>query len=274
MNLSRIFAILATSVSFSHVLGDDDGDGVVNSKDVCPDTVIPDAVLKEELKPNHFALTNDGPDFVKGNGGYLESYNIQDTRGCSCDQIIDQLELGKGLRKFGCSPGVMECWVNKGGAGCDVDCSDEGEDCATDSNLLDPGAFDPVNGGCTSDPPVFGSITYGQSICGTSSTFTAPGNPSVRDTDWFKFTHTGGSISATLYASFPSILYFVNIDDCASPDYFVSGGGSVNGGTVTATDLAPGEYSVLVFWDGVSKDGFPCGSGPNVYTVTLNYPEA
>ena len=36
----------------------------------------------------------------------------QDTRGCSCEQIIDKLGLGKGHRKFGCSPGVVDCWVN------------------------------------------------------------------------------------------------------------------------------------------------------------------
>jgi hypothetical protein len=45
-----------------------------------------------------------------GNGPN-RSYTIEDTAGCSCEQIIENQELGKGHTKFGCSISAMDDWV-------------------------------------------------------------------------------------------------------------------------------------------------------------------
>ena len=107
---------IALSVTFKL---DEDGDGIIDADDSCPGTS--SDVLENELKPNHFIFGPD--DFVKGetkgNGeGTDKSFNIEQTHGCSCAQIIEQLGLGNGHRKSGCSPGVMDCWVN---GNCDDD---------------------------------------------------------------------------------------------------------------------------------------------------------
>ena len=46
---------------------------------------------------------------------------------------------------------------------------------------------DVTNGGCSSTPPVFGTITDGETICGTSGVF-ASGTSTLRDMDWFEIT--------------------------------------------------------------------------------------
>jgi len=106
----------STSPSSSPTKADLDGDGVFDDEDECLGTT-EENVPEIELKPNHFVLGSDGINFIKGatkgNGkGTDKSFTIQDTRGCSCEQIIENLELGNGHRKFGCSPGIMDCWVN------------------------------------------------------------------------------------------------------------------------------------------------------------------
>ena len=91
---------------------DKDDDGVNDDADVCPGTVIPEA-LGRELGKNRFALIDDDFDFDTNapNGtGPGRSYSTVDTAGCSCTQIIDALGLGEGHSKFGCSIGVMDNW--------------------------------------------------------------------------------------------------------------------------------------------------------------------
>ncbi len=90
---------------------DDDGDGVGNDDDLCPDTENPEAVPTQGLKPNHYALT-DGDNVFDTLGG-SSTFTTEDTAGCSCDQIIDALDLGNGQRKFGCSQGTMEDWIEQ-----------------------------------------------------------------------------------------------------------------------------------------------------------------
>lgn len=50
------------------------------------------------------------PTAPAGNGPGL-NFTIEDTAGCSCEQIIAVQGLGKGHEKFGCSTGAMEDWV-------------------------------------------------------------------------------------------------------------------------------------------------------------------
>jgi hypothetical protein len=104
------------------VVADTDDDGVLDDVDNCPYTIIPEGVPTVELKPNHWALTHwaltdDDPvfkfdTFIKGKGkGPNRSYNIEDTAGCSCEQIIEAQGLGGGHAKHGCSISVMDDWV-------------------------------------------------------------------------------------------------------------------------------------------------------------------
>ena len=39
------------------------------------------------------------------------SFPTEDPAGCSCRQIIDELGLGRGHEKFGCSISAMQDWV-------------------------------------------------------------------------------------------------------------------------------------------------------------------
>lgn len=106
-------AVSPTGICFGPP-ADADGDGVLNVDDVCPGTTIPESIPAESLGINRFALTDGDGDFdtvVKGHGT-PHSYSIQDTTGCSCEQIADELDLGGGQTKFGCSNSVMETWVD------------------------------------------------------------------------------------------------------------------------------------------------------------------
>lgn len=93
---------------------DADCDGVPDSADMCAGTIIPEGVPTEGLGINRFALTDDDGEFdtTPPNGrGPEKSFTIQDTAGCSCEQIIDELGLGQGHTKFGCSISAMEDWI-------------------------------------------------------------------------------------------------------------------------------------------------------------------
>ncbi len=95
--------------------GDGDGDGVLDYDDNCPDTIIPEGVPTVQLNPNHWALIDGDAVFdtpVKRKGkGPNRSYNIEDTAGCSCQQIIEAQGLGGGHEKHGCSISAMDDWV-------------------------------------------------------------------------------------------------------------------------------------------------------------------
>ncbi len=69
-----------------------------------------------DLKPNHWALTVTGNGFdfdtvTKGKGPN-RSYTIEDTAGCSCEQIIEIQGLGDGHSKHGCSISAMDDWID------------------------------------------------------------------------------------------------------------------------------------------------------------------
>lgn len=92
---------------------DYDGDGVENAADLCPDTVIPEAgVPSRELKPNRFALVDGDTSFDTILPG-SKAFNVADTGGCSCEQIIDRLELGKGHSRHGCTSGTLKSWISE-----------------------------------------------------------------------------------------------------------------------------------------------------------------
>lgn len=94
----------------------DDGDGVADADElpVCLDTLIPEeAPTSGQLLKNHYALTSnereDGLLFFTSTN--KARFTTADTGGCSCEQIVAALGLGKGHLKFGCSKSVMEAWI-------------------------------------------------------------------------------------------------------------------------------------------------------------------
>ncbi len=101
-----------------YLFKDEDHDGIPDAEDACLGTSIPEGVPTKRLGTNRWALVDgDGVfDTTKPNGrgrGLDRSFTIEDTAGCSCEQIIDELHLGKGHEKFGCSIGVMETWIEE-----------------------------------------------------------------------------------------------------------------------------------------------------------------
>jgi len=97
------------------MIKDSDGDGVTDNLDVCPGTMIPEGAAMVKLGVNNWALFDDDRVFdttsSKGKGPQL-SFDIFDTAGCSCEQIVEAQHLGKGHIKFGCSIGAMQNWVD------------------------------------------------------------------------------------------------------------------------------------------------------------------
>ena len=96
------------------MIPDSDSDHIPDDVDVCPDTVIPEAVPTEKLGENRFALTDADGIFDTTTPmakSAQPSFTIVDTAGCSCEQIIEALKLGKGHTMFGCSISAMEEWI-------------------------------------------------------------------------------------------------------------------------------------------------------------------
>jgi hypothetical protein len=95
---------------------DDDLDGVPNAGDFCSNTVIPESIPSASLTPNSWALVTGDFKFdttiVGDSWGPNRSYTIEDTAGCSCEQIVAEQGLGDGHLIHGCSIGAMDNWVD------------------------------------------------------------------------------------------------------------------------------------------------------------------
>ena len=96
---------------------DDDGvpDEFDGRTDMCPDTVIPEgAPTSGSLRYNRWALMDEDGVFDtrrSRGGGTSASFTIEDTAGCSCEQIVVELGLGANHLKKGCSTSSMLQWV-------------------------------------------------------------------------------------------------------------------------------------------------------------------
>jgi hypothetical protein len=95
---------------------DTDGDGVVDGDDACPATIIPESVPTRRLGVLRWALVDEDHIFDTrlppgGGAGPQLGFTTEDTAGCSCEQIIDALGLGRGHMAFGCSNSAMKDWV-------------------------------------------------------------------------------------------------------------------------------------------------------------------
>ncbi len=91
---------------------DNDGDGVNDCDDKCLNSQLDNI----SLNPNQYAQNiNFGP-FESGPGNQQSIvYDMTTTKGCTCKQIAEQLGVGVGHIKKGCSPSVMETWTGLSG---------------------------------------------------------------------------------------------------------------------------------------------------------------
>jgi hypothetical protein len=89
-----------------------DCDGIATEFDFCPGTVIPESAPTKDFGPNRSALTDASGIFeTAGPNPQGREYTIEDTAGCSCEQIVDILDLGNGHLKHGCSFSAMDDWL-------------------------------------------------------------------------------------------------------------------------------------------------------------------
>lgn len=66
-----------------------------------------------EAKSGDFDMQSRHQRFFFHNRPYWRTFTINDTAGCSCEQIIDELGVGKGHEKFGCGIGLMKRWIRQ-----------------------------------------------------------------------------------------------------------------------------------------------------------------
>jgi hypothetical protein len=97
---------------------DDDDDLVADDLDFCPGTTLPDAGLTGigALGKNRWSLlTNTDGNFVQAppQAGSKFSFTLEDTRGCSCEQIAQAGSLGAAHLTRGCSTSSMLDWVHQ-----------------------------------------------------------------------------------------------------------------------------------------------------------------
>ena len=106
--------ITVTPEDVPEIIPDEDNDGVPNDDDVCLATAIPESAPTSGLNKNRWTLQDVNRVFTQASPqeGSKNSFTTTDTRGCSCEQIVDVLDLGQGHLKNGCSTGVMLNWIN------------------------------------------------------------------------------------------------------------------------------------------------------------------
>ena len=114
------FELLSFSVYAMVAPLDADADGVPDNfedvVDLCPSTDLPETVVptRGQLGNNKWALRNGNGTFVQGppQAGSVFSFDIADTHGCTCEQIIEAAGLGRAHTKNGCSTSAMLNWIN------------------------------------------------------------------------------------------------------------------------------------------------------------------
>lgn len=132
--------IIFNQMTIEAAIADADGDGILDPDDRCADTAIPESVPTVRLGVNRWALVNGDGVFdtttPPGAGPGFE-FELQDTAGCSCEQIIDELGLGHGHERFGCSNSAMLDWVSfAAGAGYDVSAHAQTDSMAPEDRLV------------------------------------------------------------------------------------------------------------------------------------------
>jgi cysteine-rich repeat protein len=91
---------------------DSDCDGVRDELDYCPGTVIPEATVPERrLRGTRTALVDGDGVFDSWGSVDKPGFTLDDTAGCSCEQIIEAKGLGFAHMQYGCSLSVMNHWI-------------------------------------------------------------------------------------------------------------------------------------------------------------------
>ncbi len=118
-----------------YLLKDSDGDSITDDVDQCPATTIPETTVpSRRLKPNRWALVDGDTVFDTvaggddddddGGSGPIEPFTLVQTRGCSCEQIIEIKGAGRSNTKFGCKTSLMKKFIY----GSDYDDDDDDDD--------------------------------------------------------------------------------------------------------------------------------------------------
>jgi len=101
-------------------LNDADSDGLCGEVDLCLGSVIPESVPTVELKVNRYAVSGAQVSGVfvfetkaPSGPGPRHLFTLEDTAGCTCEQILDQL-VGPNSNQYrnGCSASVIETWMD------------------------------------------------------------------------------------------------------------------------------------------------------------------
>jgi hypothetical protein len=104
-----------TGLCRAHASADTDGDGILDSADLCPDTVADETTKK--FGNNRWIW--DGTDWITESNQVPDpdaAFTMEETLGCSCDQVLDELSDRTGLDldghyKMGCSSGLLDQWI-------------------------------------------------------------------------------------------------------------------------------------------------------------------
>ncbi len=123
-----------------------------------------------------------------------------------------------------------------------------------------------ANGGCNANPPIYQSITCGDTVFGSS--WAAGGN---RDLDWYSFTvNSPGVVTLNAQAEFPFYIYLVDNSNCANPIIVNSANfNACQNGTVSYNFTNAGTYAAIIA--PALFDGYACGTF-NDYILSINLP--
>ncbi len=124
--------------------------------------------------------------------------------------------------------------------------------------------IDTFNAGCNSTPNIFGSISCGETICGTYGTY-LNGTSNFRDTDWYRFVLTSTQTVSLIATGEARTRLFLMRGTCPASSLGTIAGDPCVPVTLTVPNLAAGTYYAFVGTDAFT--GVPCGSR---YRVTLS----
>jgi len=146
---------------------------------------------------------------------------------------------------------------------CPPGATDEGE------GIIPDDTNDITNGGCNSDPNVFGSVVCGETVCGSSGFYVTNGS-TYRDTDWYVLDLSGYTYPQNVTVEFEAgytMLGGIVAGPCATAAFLTNAiPGPCEVATVTATGLAQaGEYWI---WMGADFTGDDADWSPYYFTVT------
>ena len=147
--------------------------------------------------------------------------------------------------------------------GCPPGATDEGEP------TCDFGYVDEFNGGCDSEPPIYSTISLGETVCGTSGVFEVPGGEVEGDFDWYEITVGAVELTWTAEAEFPGQIWIIEAESgCDNLSILTTVQFEECQPTTISWPVTPGTYW-LVIGPTMFTDTSACGTG---YTATAGDP--